>query len=126
MTDIQNRMAGFLNATHTNTDSTIKINSLVDIATPTHMLLTGALRMRPDVNLVQAGNAFNIAIDNLLKDSQNAARGMIPANVRSIMMKNRFKLRQKNIDQNENSIWAVPYISFFDVKSMGAGYVSPR
>ena len=42
------------------------------------------------------------------------------------MMKNRFKLRQKNIDQNENSIWAVPYISFFDVKSMGAGYVSPR
>jgi hypothetical protein len=126
MTDIQNRMAGFLNASHTNTDSTIKINSLVDIVTPSHMLLTGALRMRPDVNLVQAGNAFNIAIDNLIKDSQNAARGMIPANVRSIMMKNRFKLRQKNIDRNENSIWAVPYISFFDVKSMGAGYVSPR
>jgi hypothetical protein len=122
--DIQNRMTGFLNATHQNTDTNVRINSLTNVYTVSE--LTKAGRLRPDVNLVGAGNALNRAIDNLIGDLQKAGRNTVPPILRGILMKNRFKLRMKSRAKNETSIWAVPYVSFFDVKSLGAGYSTPK
>ena len=117
-------MTGFLNATHQNTDTNVRINSLTNVYTVSE--LTKAGRLRPDVNLVGAGNALNRAIDNLIGDLQKAGRNTVPPILRGILMKNRFKLRMKSRAKNETSIWAVPYVSFFDVKSLGAGYSTPK
>jgi methyl coenzyme M reductase subunit C-like uncharacterized protein (methanogenesis marker protein 7) len=120
MSDIRSRMMGFLNASHGNTGKKVMINALTD---STHVeLLTKAMRLRPHVNLVQASSAFNKKIDELIRDLQRDGKD-VPKIVRAIMVKNRFKYQMKT--KQETSVWAVPYISFFDVKSMGAGYTSP-
>ena len=74
---------------------------------------------RPEVNLVQAGNAYNAAIDGMLKRLRKASRG-VPQGIRAILTKNRFKFARQGAEYT--SIWAAPYISIFDVKSLGAGY----
>jgi hypothetical protein len=78
-----------------------------------------ATSLRPEVNLVQAGNAYNRAIDRMLKNLKKSSRG-VPKGIRAVLAKNRFKIKRGGAEFT--SVWAAPYISIFDTKSLGAGY----
>jgi hypothetical protein len=74
-------------------------------------------RLRPTVNLVQAGKAFNAKINELIEVIKfDGSRGKPPEIVRNIITKNRFKLRYGG--ERPLSVWAAPYISIFDSQSM--------
>ena len=114
MTD---KMVSFLTATHAGPNKTAaRINATNRV---THKDIDTAVSLRPEVNLVQAGNAYNAAIDGMLKRLRKASRG-VPQGIRAILTKNRFKFARQGAEYT--SIWAAPYISIFDVKSLGAGY----
>ena len=114
MTD---KMISFLTATHAGPNKTAaRINATNRV---THKDIDTAVSLRPEVNLVQAGNAYNAAIDGMLKRLRKASRG-VPQGIRAILTKNRFKFARQGAEYT--SIWAAPYISIFDVKSLGAGY----
>tara|TARA_R110001583_G_scaffold3312_8_gene21558 strand:- start:6697 stop:8193 length:1497 start_codon:yes stop_codon:yes gene_type:complete len=114
---IVNKMRSFLTATHAGGSQTAaRVNATNRV---THKEIQTATSLRPEVNLVQAGNAYNAAIDGMISKLKKSSRG-VPKGVRSIVTKNRFKFARQGAEYT--SIWAAPYISIFDVKSLGAGY----
>jgi len=117
---IRNKMGSFITATHNVNRTPVRINAMNRVTSSS--LLTGgdkAVSLRPEVNLVQAGNAYNRAIDRMMKNLKKSTKG-VPRGVRDVLQRNRFKIRHAG--SLYTSIWAAPYISIFDVKSMGAGY----
>ena len=114
---ITDKMGSFLTATHGGANTPAARINATNRAT--HKEIQTATSLRPEINLVQAGNAYNAAIDGMLKNLKKSSRG-VPKVVRSILAKNRFKFARQGAEYT--SIWAAPYISIFDVKSLGAGY----
>ena len=114
---ITDKMGSFLTATHAGANTPVARINATNRAT--HKEIQTATSLRPEVNLVQAGNAYNAAIDGMLKNLKKSSKG-VPKVVRGILAKNRFKFARQGAEYT--SIWAAPYISIFDVKSLGAGY----
>ena len=112
---ITNKMASFLTAVHNVNVSPVRVMSFNKV---TNSELLTKVALRPEVNLVQAGQAYNAAINNMLKTITK--KKPVPPILRSLLKKNRHRF--KGAGQDYTSVWAAPYISIFDVKSLGAGY----
>jgi hypothetical protein len=107
-------MASFLQASHKGGSMTLANDSMRTI---TQSDMWTKHRLRPTVNLVQAGKAFNAKINELIEVIKfDGSRGKPPEIVRNIITKNRFKLRYGG--ERPLSVWAAPYISIFDSQSM--------
>ena len=117
---IKSDMASFLQSEHKGSNMNLGNDQLRTIASSN--IGTKTREIRPTVNLVQAGREFNRGINELIKDVSwdgSEGKGRPPPIVRDIIKRNRFRLTYS--ESSPTTVWAAPYISVFDSKSLLTG-----
>jgi len=118
---IKTNMASFLQSKHRGGSEVLANDALRSISGSG--ITSQALRLRPTINLVQAGEEFNRGINQLVEEVKlnqgDPTMGKEAAKIKSIVMKNAFKFTRGVSDPI--TIWGAPYIAVFDSESLMSG-----
>ena len=119
---IKSNMASFLQGTHQGGRMSLANDTLRSITGSGMTIMAG--KLRPEVNLVQAGREFNRGINDLIQAMKMTdGKNKPPQIIKDVIRKNRFRRSFGNPAKPSEmlSVWAAPYIAVFDSEGLMSG-----